>query len=138
MKKFWNLILAALAVASLAACGSSKADAETNADAGISNLPLGMYMSVESVENGVVTLVVDNQSGYAMTYTEVFTLEVLNGEVWEEVPYQEGVEAPENVYSIADLEQATLSYDLTAMYGELPAGTYRLTQEDMQVTFEMQ
>lgn len=106
-------------------------------DYGVMNLPLGMYLSVKEVKDGVVTLEIDNQSGYEMTYTADFALETEKDGQWESVPVQAGAAIVDVLYTIADLETQEYEIDLHAMYGELEAGHYRLSQEDMAAEFDI-
>lgn len=113
------------------------APSSSNDPYGIMDLPLGMKLSIKETNGYVLTLEIDNQSGYEMTYTEDFSLQVLNRDKWEEVPQKDGAIIIDAEHVIEDLEKQTLEYDLEEHYGALPNGTYLLSQEDMSVTFNI-
>lgn len=110
---------------------------EETDDYGIMNLPLGMYLSVKEVKDGVVTLEIDNQSGYEMSYGGDFFLDVEKDGQWERVSMQDGVAIADIAYVIEDLEKQEYTIDLNALYGELEAGHYRLYQDDMSAEFDL-
>lgn len=116
---------------------SAAVKTEADADYGISNLPLGMYMSVTSVKDGVAEVLFDNQSGYEMTYSEYFSLQKeVDGE-WEIVPAKEDAVVRDIAYVLKDLETGTYELDLKAYFGNLEAGNYRLIQDDMVTGFSL-
>lgn len=134
MKKKIALFAAALlAFLALTGCKGSVSDT----DYGISNLPLGMYLSIKQIKGGVVTLEINNQSGYEMTYDGCFTLEVEKDGQWQVIHMQEGIAIEEVVCTIPDLQKDEVAVDLNAIYGKLEAGHYRLSQDDMQVEFDL-
>lgn len=108
------------------------------ADYGISNLPLGMYLSIKEIRDGVVTLEIDNQSGYEMTYNGDFILEVQENGQWETVSMLDGAVIVDVLYTIPDLQKDTLTIDLYSLYGTLSPGHYRLMQEDMSAEFDLE
>lgn len=131
MKKTLYVLLALLSLSSCA----TKTSQDDNTDYGISDLPLGMYLTVIDYKDGVLTLEIDNQSGYEMTYTEDFTLEIKKDGEWEVVPLKEGALIVDSTSTIKDLEKNTVTYDLNDRYESLEKGTYRISQEDMSAEF---
>lgn len=107
-------------------------------DYGIANLPLGMYLSVKEIKDGVVTLEIDNRSGYEMTYGKHFILEVYKDGEWESVPMLEGVAVHDIECIIPDLQKDEMTINLHALYGELGPGHYRFVQDDMSAEFEIE
>lgn len=114
------------------------ASAPEAADYGISNLPLGMYLSIKEISDGVVTLEIDNQSGYEMTYNGDFILEVQENGQWKTVSMLDGAVIVDVLYTIPDLQKDTLTIDLYSLYGTLSPGHYRLMQEDMSAEFDLE
>lgn len=112
---------------------------QTNAaaDEGISTLPLEMYMTVTGYENGILTVVISNQSGYEMTYGEEYALQKQSesGE-WEDVEAVKDYAWEDIAWVLADGEDAEASYDL-AVFGTLTAGTYKLVKLDLEAEFTL-
>lgn len=111
---------------------------ETDTDYGVADLPLGMYLSVKEIKDGVVTLEIDNRSGYEMTYGEHFILEAYKDGEWESVPMLEGTAVHDIAYNIPDLQKNEMTINLHALYGELEPGHYRFVQDDMLAEFDLQ
>lgn len=107
-----------------------------NPDEGISNLPLEMYMTVQSVTGGVATVLIDNQSGYEMSYDEYYSLQMDRNGQWCQLPMKGDVGFNDIAYVLQDLEQATVTCDLN-IFGELSAGRYRLVKSDMYAEFSL-
>lgn len=114
-------------------------------DAGIANLPLEMYLSVDDYKTGSLTVTISNQSGYEMQYTEDFALEKKVDDVWEELTPQgeesEGsahsvADPEETAHTIADLEEVQLTLDISG-YEPLEEGEYRLLLDDMYAEFTL-
>ncbi|MCD8382691.1 MAG: hypothetical protein LUC30_07225 [Clostridiales bacterium] len=103
-------------------------------ESGISTMPLEMTMTVQGIADGVVTVLIDNQSGYEMEYGESFSLEMERDGGWYVLPPQETLEFNDLAYILPDMEQATATCDLTA-YGTLEAGHYRIVKDDMTAEF---
>ena len=110
---------------------------EEDPDAGISAPLLTVTCTVTDVTDGVLTLLIDNQSGYVFTYYNYITLEREENGEWAEVPFLEDAEWEDIAYELDDLKQATVKYDLYACFGELEEGTYRLTLSDISVEFSL-
>ncbi|MCD7760445.1 MAG: hypothetical protein LUH16_01510 [Clostridiales bacterium] len=109
--------------------------ASTVADeSGISTMPLEMTMTVVDLTDGVVTVLIDNQSGYEMEYGEHFALEMERDGEWYVLPPKDALAFIDIAYILPDMEQAEETCDLTA-YGELEAGHYRIVKDDMTAEF---
>lgn len=116
---------------------AGEAEPAPDAGGGIAHLPLGMYMTVQDVTDGVATVLIDNQSGYEMSYSTYYALQKeLNGE-WYELPIvKTNVGFNDIAYELQDLEQATVQCDLT-IFGDLDSGRYRLVKDDMTAEFNL-
>ncbi|MCC8181780.1 MAG: hypothetical protein LIO45_02185 [Clostridiales bacterium] len=101
---------------------------------GISTMPLEMTMTVQDITDGVVTVLIDNQSGYEMEYGEYFALEMEREGEWYVLPPKDALDFIGIAYILPDMEQAEATCDLTA-YGELEAGHYRIVKDDMTAEF---
>lgn len=101
---------------------------------GIANLPLEMYMTVEDFTDGVATVCIDNQSGYEMSYSEYYSLQVERDGQWYTLPPKEELAFNDIAYLLPDLQQATMTCDLNP-YGDLKAGHYRLAKDGMTAEF---
>ncbi|MCC8129211.1 MAG: hypothetical protein LIO51_04640 [Clostridiales bacterium] len=110
------------------------AASDTADESGISTMPLEMTMTVLDLTDGVVTVLIDNQSGYEMEYGESFSLETEQEGEWYVLPPQGTLEFNDIAYILQDMEQAEETCDLTA-YGELEAGHYRIVKDDMAAEF---
>ncbi|MGM9538414.1 MAG: immunoglobulin-like domain-containing protein [Candidatus Onthomonas sp.] len=100
----------------------------------IANLPLRTYLTVLDVTDGITTVRIDNQSGYEMSYSEYYSLQVERDGEWFTLPPRETLAFNDIAYVLQDLEQATVTCDLT-VYGDLTAGHYRLVKDDMAAEF---
>ncbi len=103
-------------------------------ESGISTMPLEMTMTVLDVTDGVVTVLIDNQSGYEMEYGESFSLETEQDGEWYVLPPQGTLEFDDMAYILPDMTQAEETCDLTA-YGDLEAGHYRIVKDGMTAEF---
>lgn len=103
----------------------------------ITTLPLEMYLTVTDYEDGILTVLISNQSGYEMQYTEAFELEAEINGVWERLTPKGTDRNQTAVHTIADLEEAELMCDLTA-YGTLDEGHYRLLLDDLMAEFDLE
>ena len=110
---------------------------EEDLDAGISTPLLTVTYTVTDVTDGVLSLLIDNQSGYVFTYDKYITLEREENGEWSEVPFLEDAEWEDIAYELDDLKQTTVKYDLYFYFGELEDGTYRLTLSDISVEFSL-
>lgn len=108
-----------------------------NYDNEIANLPLGMYGEVISLKNGILTLKIDNQSGYEMKFVKYGQLQRLDNNNWQDISMIDGAVIDDSEYTLKDLEKIEVEYDLNNLYGDLKNGTYRLLWEDMEVSFEI-
>ncbi len=106
-------------------------------DDGIADLPLEMYLTVTDVTDGVATVVINNQSGYVMTYGTYYTLQMELDGSWYELPVMDtGVGFEDIAYELADGQQVTETCDLT-IYGDLEPGHYRLVKDGMTAEFDL-
>lgn len=135
MKKLFKLLLVGFIFISLYAC--KKTSQTDNDDYGVSDLPLGIKVSVVSLRDGMLTLKVDNQSGYEMSFDKYGQLQVKDNDEWTNVDMVDGAIIEESVYTLKDLENIEIEYDLNNLYGDLTSGTYRLLWEDTEVTFNI-
>ncbi|MBQ0001861.1 MAG: hypothetical protein KBT01_10070 [Clostridiales bacterium] len=115
---------------------------DPSADPAISFLPLGMYLTVTDYENGILKLILDNQSGYQMEYRKVWTLDREKDGAYEELGVlfqkEEGINDPSDVKPvlILDLTKEALECDLNSL-GRLEPGNYILHMEDIQAAFSL-
>ena len=100
-------------------------------------MPLDIWLEITDYENGIVTAVLHNQSGYTMTYGDDYGLEQLIDETWTPVEPVRDYAWTDIAHEIADLEDVTLTYDLT-VFGNLGPGTYRLTKIDLSAEFVLE
>lgn len=131
-----------------AASGELRVKESGAEDAGIANLPLEMYLSVDDYKTGSLSVTISNQSGYEMQYTEGFSLEKKVDDAWEELTPQgeesegsahsadDSEETGETAHTIADLEEAQLTLDISG-YEPLEEGEYRLLLDDMYAEFAL-
>lgn len=97
---------------------------------GIATLPLEVNMTVTEISNGVVTAVIDNQSGQEIMYGEDYSLRKKIDGKWYDLPLVKtniGFNAV-GIY-LPDLEQHTVTCDLK-IFGELEEGEYMLVKSD--------
>lgn len=95
--------------------------------------PNGITMALEKWEDNAVTVNIANESGAEWSYGEYYSLQVLLDGVWYEIPPVPGNWGFNDIaYVIQDGEEQEKTYHLT-MYGDLPAGTYRLISENLSV-----
>lgn len=121
-----------------------KKDVET--EEGIASLPLGMYLRVIDYEKGILTLEIDNQSGYHMGYREVFTVVKEEDEEWQVLgtiigselvdPEETDLDAIKEI-TLMDLEKTKASCDLNAL-GKLEPGNYQIMMEDIAAEFTLE
>lgn len=101
------------------------------------NPPEGIEMSFVSNTNKDVTFALTNNNDAEWVYGVAFRIDVLLDGVWYGVPPMPGNWAFTMEGLILESGQTeTKTYGFT-MYGELPAGTYRLVIHDMYVVFEI-
>ena len=101
--------------------------------------PENITMELLSNEDGVMTVALTNSGGEEWVFGEYYALEVLLDGVWYSVPPM-----PTNNWGFNDIawllapgETREESCSLE-MYGELPAGSYRLVKEGLSVEFSVQ
>ena len=95
--------------------------------------PSGVTMTLKSWEENAVNVSIANESGTEWTYGEYYNLHVLLDGVWYDVSPVPGNWGFNDIgYMMQEGETNDITYYLT-MYGALPAGTYRLTVEDLSV-----
>lgn len=102
----------------------------------ISTMPLEMTMTAVKFENGILTLEIDNHSGYEMTYGEDYELQRQEGDSFVKVEPESDIVWHDIACSIPDLTKATVTCDLKP-YGKLQAGVYKLIKSDMEAVFEL-
>lgn len=105
-------------------------------DSELSTMPLDMTMRVIGYEDGIVTVEIDNHSGYEMGYGEEYTLQRLEGEEWVDVQPEKEYAWKDVLHTIPDLTVVKETYDLT-VFGNLPAGKYKLVKNDLEAEFEI-
>ncbi|MBE6626378.1 MAG: hypothetical protein E7628_04265 [Ruminococcaceae bacterium] len=133
MKKFIALILALIFTLSLTSCGAKSND-ENGADEVKPN-KWGVTLTAENVTSKGLTLVVKQSGGEdvaELTTGSPYVIEKLDGEDWVKVPY-----APQEYDVVWDMmayliqmeNTTTWEVNLEWLYGELPAGEYRIGKE---------
>ncbi len=105
-------------------------------DSELSTMPLDMTMRVIGYEDGIVTVEIDNHSGYEMGYGDEYTLQRLEGEEWVDVQPEKEYAWKDVLHTIPDLTVVKETYDLT-VFGNLPAGKYKLVKNDLEAEFEI-
>lgn len=113
-----------------------KKDASLNGESNLSTLPLDMTMEAVSFVDGILTLEIDNHSGYTMTYGDDYVLQKWENGDWTDMVPEQEYAWNDIAHEIADLTKDTVSCDLT-FFGELPAGRYRLIKSEMKAEFEL-
>ncbi|MDO4961801.1 MAG: hypothetical protein Q4E57_08130 [Eubacteriales bacterium] len=111
---------------------------DANAAAGISVMPLGIFMTVTDydAESGRINAVISNESGHDLGYGEDFWLEEKTSGEWVRVEPKEEYSWIEVWHELKDLESAEVSYNLS-YFGELHAGDYRLCKTDLYAEFTL-
>lgn len=137
MKKILNLLSIVFILLTLGAC-MNKDKKTSQDDYEVSDLPLGIKVSVVSLKDNILTLKVDNQSGYEMDFNKHGQLQRLDNDEWLDIGMIDGALIEDTVYTLKDLENVQIEYDLNNLYGDLDSGTYRLLWEDTEVTFNIE
>jgi len=88
--------------------------------------PEGIEMVLDSWGSDIVTTTFANNSAAEWTFGEYFVLQVLIGDIWYDIPPLEDVAFIDIAYTLQPGDVREHEYDITA-YGDLPAGTYRIT-----------
>lgn len=97
--------------------------------------PAGITLTIDSIVDGEITATFHNGGTETWTFGEYYGLEVKLDGVWYEVPTEGGGWAFHDIaYELASIESGTLTYNL-AMYGDLPAGSYRLVANGLTAEF---
>ena len=133
MKKYIAIILALVFTLSLASCGAKPND-ENLAEEAKPN-KWGVTLTAENVTSKGLTLVCKQSGGEdvaELTTGSPYVIEKLDGEDWVEVPY-----APQEYDVVWDMmaylirAENTTTWDVNFewLYGELPAGEYRIGKE---------
>ena len=79
---------------------------------------------------------ITNNRGHDVSYGEPFRIQVLLDEIWYDVPcIVSKWFFPLPAYVLPDGDTHRKTYNLM-MYGDLPAGIYRLVASNLSVTFE--
>ena len=97
---------------------------------GIAALPLVVNMTVTEISNGVVTAVIDNQSGQEFMYGKDYSLRKKIDGKWYNLPFVETNIGFDDVgICLPDLEQHTVTCYLK-VFGELEEGEYMLVKDE--------
>lgn len=115
-------------------------DTTTTTDASAAkeeNANLSITLTITEITDGVATVVIDNQSDSVFTFSPGFSLEKKEDEEWVEVPYADDASWDDTSYDLESLDSITLTVDLTAYWGELEDGTYRLVLGDLSTNFTL-
>ena len=137
MKKLLCLILAAVLCLGFAACGLGTRTAEDVTDEQAQaeqKAAWGLTLTAQDVTATGLTLVCAQSGGESVGGLQTeswFTLERLEDEKWHSVPYADGIDADRvgwtaEVWLIPQENTVSWSVDWSVLYGELPAGTYRI------------
>lgn len=112
---------------------------------GIASLPLMVYVDAVDYRDGILTVHVDNQSGFHAALKQIYRLELQEGEQWTELsPVAEsgsaiGKKADQNdveMLELEDLESQELEIDLN-QFGKLTEGSYKLSIDDWSTEFAL-
>lgn len=114
-----------------------KKTAQTNSEGHLSTLPLDMTMKAVSFVDGILTLEIDNHSGYTMSYGADYRLQKWENDTWTDMVPQQEYAWNDLAYEIEDLTIHTVTCDLT-FFGELPEGRYKLIKSEMEAEFELE
>ncbi len=106
-------------------------------DYGVSTIPLYIGYTVEDITDEVATLLIENYSGYEITYDLYFDLEAEKEGDWVALERLEDVALEDEEYTLADQSRAKIECDL-APYGELPDGKYRILKDDIYAEFTIE
>ena len=97
--------------------------------------PAGIELTIAKRTTDMLTAEIKNNSGREWFFGEYFSLEVNVDDNWYRVPEMPGNWAFHDIGLILPSKETTdMEYPLK-MYGELPAGKYRLVVEDMTAEF---
>lgn len=100
----------------------------------IMEMPLDVTMELVGIEDNIATLTIDNHSGEEFSYGSYFALQRQIDGVWYEMVMGDNVAFDDVAYILLDMEQATVTCDLS-VYGDLEPGMYRLLKDGMAVEF---
>lgn len=100
--------------------------------------PEDITLSISAVEDGRIIALLTNASSEEWVYGESFSLDVLLDGVWYSVPTEPSVNWGfiDLAYILPAGEARTEHYNL-GMFGDLPAGTYRLVVEGLTAEFTL-
>lgn len=113
-----------------------KKDALSTGESNLSTLPLDMTMEAVSFVDGILTLEIDNHSGYTMTYGDDYVLQKWENDDWTDMVPEQEYGWHDIAHEIEDLTADTVTCDLT-FFGELTAGRYKLIKSEMEAEFEL-
>lgn len=105
-------------------------------EGGMSLMPLGIFLTVTKVEDGVATLLLENQSGAELEYAARTDLEREQAGTWVPVPLVAEVAYEDVLYCLEDMQSVSISCHLNH-YGPLNPGHYRLHFDDLIAEFEL-
>lgn len=113
-----------------------KKEVQADRESNLSTLPLDMTMKAVSFVDGILTLEIDNHSGYTMSYGEDYVLQKWEDGSWTDMVPEQEYGWTDIAYEIEDLTTDTITCDLT-FFGELPAGKYKLIKSELEAEFEL-
>lgn len=100
--------------------------------------PEGITMELTEVTEDKVKVLLSNHGDEMWSFGESYNIDVMLDGVWYDVPILPGetllIPAISWILDVGKTQQKTYSLHV---FGELPAGTYRLTAEGMSVEFSM-
>ena len=94
--------------------------------------PEGIEMVLDSWGSDTVTATFTNNSGTEWFFGEYFVLQVLLGDVWYDIPPEDDVAFLDVAYTLQPGDVQEQEYNI-APFGDLPAGTYRITAYGLYV-----
>lgn len=147
MKRIYLLILASLII--FTSCTQNSIDgisedkninlpAETESESEAESTEtdtFGLTLSVKDVTSTGLTLVFTQKGGNPKGTLEIgeqYSLDVWDGSLWESVPYKPSeydIAWHAIAYIIAEGKDSEFSINWEYLYGELPAGNYRISKE---------
>lgn len=113
-----------------------KKEVQADRESNLSTLPLDMTMKAISFVDGILTLEIDNHSGYTMSYGEDYVLQKWEDGSWTDMVPEQEYGWTDIAYEIEDLTTDTITCNLT-FFGELPAGKYKLIKSELEAEFEL-
>lgn len=97
----------------------------------------GLTLTAAGLTEGVLHTRLRNETGEEALYGEGFTLQVLLDGLWRDVPVRNARMFNLLGYPLPAGETAEVDFDIGDVYGSLPAGHYRLVQDDIAAEFDV-